>query len=130
MSARFVIPDWMVPADPPPQPDRAEVDTHHVEAVVNHFIAAKQEALFTAPDAYFRSQGNDAVQRLPDIANRLTGLKDAAIMQPLPDHPRTRSGPNRRPPDHRAAGGRSAYGDGLPHVSPSNKKVRLPRRKR
>ena len=49
MSTEFVFPDWLPrePAPPPPP-----VDDHRVEGLVNRFIAAKQEALFTAPDAF------------------------------------------------------------------------------
>ncbi len=32
---------------------------HRAEGLVNRFIAGKQEALFTAPDAYYRQQGGD-----------------------------------------------------------------------
>jgi hypothetical protein len=89
MSARFVIPDWMVPADPAPQPDLTDVDPYRVEHLVNRFIAAKQDALFIAPDAYYRHEGSDAVQLHPHITNRLTGLKDELLLQPLPNYPRS-----------------------------------------
>ena len=65
MSAEFVIPDWMARAEPPPQPALDDVDPHRVEALVNRFIAAKQEAMFTAPDAYYRTTGGDAVDAHP-----------------------------------------------------------------
>lgn len=89
MSARFVIPDWMLPADPPPQPDPGEVDPHRVEGLVNRFIAAKQDALFEAPDAYFRQTGADAVQLLPDITDRLIALKKEQFAETLPDYPQS-----------------------------------------
>lgn len=81
MSAEFVIPDWMVPADPPPQPDFSNVDPHRVEDLVNRFIAAKQHALFTAPDAYFRTTGADAVDGAPAILDRLNALRDGTLDQ-------------------------------------------------
>jgi hypothetical protein len=56
MSVPFEIPEWLVSADPPP-PDTSGVDLHRVEDLVNRFIAAKQDALFDAPDAYYRTTG-------------------------------------------------------------------------
>ena len=79
MSAEFVIPDWMGSAEPPPQPDEADVDPHRVEALVNRFIAGKQEALFTAPDAYYRTTGGDAVDGAPDLLDRLDALRNATL---------------------------------------------------
>jgi hypothetical protein len=94
MSAEFIIPDWMTPAEPPPQsqPDTADVDPHRVEALVNRFIAAKQDALFAAPNAYYRHEGDVAVQLLPHITNRLHGLKDELLLQPLPYYPQSPDG--------------------------------------
>ena len=48
MSTAFQYPEWLPVAEPPPPPP---IDDHRVEALVNRFIASKQEALFTAPDA-------------------------------------------------------------------------------
>jgi hypothetical protein len=93
MSAEFVIPDWMVPADPPPQPDLSEVDPHRIEGLVNRFIAAKQDALFEAPDAYYRTTGADAVDGTPAILDRLTGLRDAMVDQARDDDERALLGP-------------------------------------
>jgi hypothetical protein len=48
----FEIPEWLVAQSvPPPLPP---VDDHRVEDLVNGFIAGKQDALFDAPDAYYR----------------------------------------------------------------------------
>jgi hypothetical protein len=48
----FEIPKWLVAQSvPPPLPP---VDDHRVEDLVNGFIAGKQDALFDAPDAYYR----------------------------------------------------------------------------
>jgi hypothetical protein len=95
MSARFVIPDWMVPDDPPPtQPDLSEVDQpHRVEALVNRFIGAKQDALFTAPDAYYRTIGVDAVDGAPAVLGRLKTLRDAMLEQAGNDNMRAALGP-------------------------------------
>ncbi len=54
MSAPFEISDRLMPKDDAP-PDISAVDPHCVEDLVNRFIAAKQDALFLAPDAYYRS---------------------------------------------------------------------------
>jgi hypothetical protein len=77
MSARFVIPDWMTSAEPPP--DMADVDPHRVEALVNRFIAAKQDALFEAPDAYYRTTGADAIDGAPALLDRLGALRNATL---------------------------------------------------
>jgi hypothetical protein len=88
MSVEFEIPDWMItPAPPPTEP--AEVDPHRVEALVNRFIAAKQDALFNAPDAFYRHEGAGALHRLPFIKDRLIGLKDRLIAEPLPYYPQS-----------------------------------------
>src|SRR6188508_3167804 len=49
--------------------------------MVNGFIAGKQEALFTAPDAFYRLQAADAVQGRPAIAQRLLDLQTATLDQ-------------------------------------------------
>src|SRR6185437_9234203 len=75
VSVPFEIPDWLLDASASQAPpDTSGVDPHRVEDLVNRFIAAKQDALFTAPDAYYRTTGADAIQRLPYITNRLTDL--------------------------------------------------------
>ena len=76
MSAGFVIPDWMVPEEPTKP---VEVDPYRIEALVNRFIAAKQEALFSAPDAYYRTTGVDAVDGASAIAQRLQDLRAATL---------------------------------------------------
>ena len=62
-------------APPPPLP----VDDHRVESLVNNFIAGKQDALFDAPDAYYRQQGADALDGAPAIAERLQDLRSATL---------------------------------------------------
>jgi hypothetical protein len=78
MSVPFEIPDWLMPADSGP-PDTSAVDPHRVEDLVNRFIAAKQDVLFTTPDAYYRTTGRDAVDGAPGILDRLNGLKQATL---------------------------------------------------
>src|SRR6185437_2083497 len=72
MSTAFQIPEWLLSAPPPPAPP---ADDHRIEGMVNHFIAGKQEALFTAPDAFYRLQGADALQGQPAINDRLQALR-------------------------------------------------------
>lgn len=90
MSAEFVIPDWMAPADgPSAPPPQTPIDDHRVEDLVNRFIAAKQDALFEAPDAYYRSEGRDAVDAAPAILDRLNALRVGTLDQADDDRLRT-----------------------------------------
>ena len=91
MSVPFEIPDWLIPTDDPP-PDTSAVDPHRVEDLVNRFIAGKQDALFTGPDAHYRTTSGDAVRRLPYITNRLTDLKNEQLAGPLPYYPQSSAG--------------------------------------
>jgi len=91
MSVPFEIPDWLIPTDDPP-PDTSAVDPHRVEDLVNRFIAGKQDALFTGPDAHYRTTSGDAVRRLPYITNRLTDLKNEQLAEPLPYYPQSSAG--------------------------------------
>src|SRR6185312_12054888 len=63
MAVPFEIPEWLVAQSAPPPPP--PVDDHRVESLVNGFIAGKQDALFDAPDAYYRQQGADALDGAP-----------------------------------------------------------------
>jgi hypothetical protein len=76
MSTAFEFPEWLSQAPPP---STSPVDDHRVEALVNRFIAGKQEALFTAPDAFYRREGADAVEGRPAIADRLQALRAATL---------------------------------------------------
>jgi hypothetical protein len=78
MSVRFEIPEWLMPAAPPP-PDTSTVDPHRIEGLVNRFIAAKQDALFIAPDAYYRQTGSDAVSGVSGVFDRLNALRDTTL---------------------------------------------------
>src|SRR4051812_45004189 len=90
MSARFEIPEWLgeQPAPLPPP-----VDDHRVEGLVNRFIAGKQEALFGAPDAFYRRQGGDAVDGAPAIVQLLHELRGATLDQARDDGERAALGP-------------------------------------
>jgi len=90
MSTAFQIPEWLLQA---PSPPTTPVDDHRVEALVNRFVAGKQEALFTAPDAFYRLQGADAVQGRPAIADRLQALRSATLDLARDDGERAALGP-------------------------------------
>ena len=57
--------------------------------MVNRFIAGKQEALFTAPDAFYRLEGAEALQGRPTIAHRLLALRTATLEQARNDSERS-----------------------------------------
>jgi hypothetical protein len=72
MSVPLAIPEWLVDKTSPAQapPDTSDVNPYRVEDLVNRFITGKQEALFTAPDAYYRTTDADAVDGAPGIVDR------------------------------------------------------------
>jgi hypothetical protein len=90
MSARFVIPEWLGEQSASPLPP---VDDHRVESLVDRFIAGKQEALFIAPDAFYRRQGGAAIDGAPAIAERLQDLRTATLDQARDDGERAALGP-------------------------------------
>jgi hypothetical protein len=61
--------------------------------MVNHFIAGKQEALFTAPDAFYRLEGADALEGQPAINDRLQALRAATLDLARDDSERAALGP-------------------------------------
>jgi len=79
----FEIPDWAMPqtADAPPPPDPAALrrqqiaDNTRAEQALNGFIAGKQAALFEAPDAFYRAQGEDAIHAAPMATQKLDELR-------------------------------------------------------
>jgi hypothetical protein len=90
MSFEVDFPVW---AEPVPQPEAPPADDHRVEDLVNRFIAGKQEALFDAPDAYYRTTGSDAVGGAPAVIDRLNGLRDATLEQARDGGERAALGP-------------------------------------
>lgn len=91
MSTAFQFPEWFPSAEPPPPPP--PVDDHRIEALVNRFIAGKQEALFTAPDAFYRLKGADAVEQAPAAVQRLKDLKGTTLERARGDSERAALGP-------------------------------------
>jgi hypothetical protein len=79
----FIIPDWAAPqpVPPPPQPDprvaREEkiANDTRVESELNRFIASKQHALFNTPDAFYRTEGVDAIHAAPVATQNLEQLR-------------------------------------------------------
>jgi hypothetical protein len=90
MSTAFEIPEWLLTAPAPPAPP---ADDHRIEGMVNHFIAGKQEALFTAPDGFYRLRGADAIQGQPAINDRLQALRAATLGLARDDSERAALGP-------------------------------------
>jgi hypothetical protein len=74
--AKFSWPDWLPTAPELPPPP---VDPHRIEGFTNRFIAASQDALHDAPDAFFGKSGADAVEAAPAVAEQLSGLRDATL---------------------------------------------------
>jgi hypothetical protein len=90
MSTTFQLPEWLPVAEPPPSPP---VDDHRIEALVNRFIAGKQETLFLAPDAFYRLSGATAVGDAPATVQRLKDLRAATLEQARDDGERSVLGP-------------------------------------
>ena len=86
-----------LPAPLPPPPidplvareEKIANDTR-VEGELNRFIAAKQDALFEAPDAYFRRQGRDAIDGAPQAIQDLNDTKDSLLDGLANDYQRKR----------------------------------------
>src|SRR5437660_3176405 len=74
--AEFVWPDWLPTAPELPPPP---VDADRIEGLTNRFIAASQDALHGAPDAFFSKAGADAVEGAPLVVAQLSDLRDATL---------------------------------------------------
>jgi hypothetical protein len=88
--ADFLFPSEWGDAPPPPSPD---VDPDRIEGLQNGFLAATQDALHTAPDAFYRTTGQDAVEGVPALQERLSQLRDAALAQAKDDNERAALAP-------------------------------------
>jgi len=96
----FIWPDWMPfpaqPSAPPPDPrivraDKIANDTR-VESELNRFIASKQDALFNNPDAFYRTQGSDAIHAAPIATQNLEQLRSDLLDGLANDYQRKRLG--------------------------------------
>ncbi len=71
------------PVVPPPDPqvarEQAIADSTRAEEALNGFLAAQQHAMFEAPDAFYRTQGSDAIHAAPGIGDTLSKLRDDAL---------------------------------------------------
>jgi hypothetical protein len=75
MAEFYFPPEWADAPEPPPPP----VDADRIEGLANRFIAASQDALHSAPDAFFSKAGADAVEGAPIVVEQLSGLRDATL---------------------------------------------------
>jgi hypothetical protein len=93
----FLIPDGplLQPAPPPDgrvaREEKIANDTR-VEAALNRFIAARQGALFEAPDAFYRTQGEDAIHAAPVATRTLEQLRNTLLDGLANDYQRKRLG--------------------------------------
>jgi hypothetical protein len=98
----FTWPEWMPlpqdtpPSAPPPDPrvareEKIANDTR-VEQALNRFLTAKQGALFEAPDAFYRTQGEDAIHAAPVTTKNLDQLRSDLIDGLGNDYQRQRLG--------------------------------------
>jgi hypothetical protein len=85
VSPAFAFPDWAAQSDPSPPSPPPVIDPHRIGDLVNGFIAAKQDALFDAADAFYRQGGADAVAGASGVAQRLTDLRDTTLEQAADD---------------------------------------------
>jgi len=93
----FLIPDGpMLPPAPPPDPMVAReekiADDTRVEQALNQFLTAKQGALFDAPDAFYRTQGEDAIHAAPVVTKNLDQLRSDLVDGLGNDYQRQRLG--------------------------------------
>jgi hypothetical protein len=97
---KFIIPDWATPQPVPPPPPldprvaRAEkiANDTRVESELNRFIASKQEALFNNPDAFYRTQGEDAFDAARVATRNPEQLRDDLLDGLANDYQRRRLG--------------------------------------
>jgi hypothetical protein len=78
--AQFVMPDSfdmpdLAPPDPVMNGEDKIANDARVEQAVNSFLTAKQGALFEAPDAFYRQQGEDAIHAAPVVTKNLDQIR-------------------------------------------------------
>jgi hypothetical protein len=76
----FAVPEIVDTPQPPPDPmvarEQQIADTTRAEQGLNQFLAAKQNMLFDAPDAFYRQQGEDAIHATPVTTQKLDDLRN------------------------------------------------------
>jgi hypothetical protein len=85
-------PQPIPPIDPTAARQEKIANDTRVESGLNRFITAKQEVLFTAPDAFYRTQGEDAIHASPATTRRLGEIKNALLDGLANDYQRKRLG--------------------------------------
>jgi hypothetical protein len=97
MGKTFYIPEGTVFSEPPPPapapqptPEEAEANDARVRDLNNQFIDYKQQVLFTAPQAFLRQQGSDAIARAGEADEILDSLRQQTLDQTSNVHQRTR----------------------------------------
>jgi hypothetical protein len=71
-----------------PSPPSPNIDPDRIEGLQNGFLAATQDALHTAPDAFYLKRGQDAVEGAPALQERLFQMRDDALAQAKDDNER------------------------------------------
>ncbi len=83
-------------AAPPPDPaamrEQKIADDTRVEDALNRFVTARQSALFEAPDAFYRTQGVDAIHAAPGTTQKLDDLRGELMDGLANDNQRQRLG--------------------------------------
>ena len=87
------------PSAPPPDPmvareEKIANDTR-AEQALNRFLSAKQATLFDAPDAFYRTQGEDAIHAAPVTSKNLDQLRSDLLDGLGNDYQRQRLGTRR-----------------------------------
>ena len=68
MAEFYIPPEW----ENLPPPELPDVDPDRIEGLQNGFLAATQDALHSAPDAFYRKTGEAAVEGLPALQEQLS----------------------------------------------------------
>ena len=78
---KFVLPSEPGRVELPPQPtlEDAEADDARVNDLKNQFIDAKQQLLYTAPQAFLRSLGSAAITGAEATQQTLTDLRQQTL---------------------------------------------------
>ena len=77
---------------PQPTPEDAAADDARVNDLKNQFIDTKQQVLFTAPQAFLRQQGSDAISGAEATQQTLANLRQQTLDQTVNNDQRTRLG--------------------------------------
>jgi len=70
-----------------------DIDPDRIEGLQNGFLAATQQALHTAPDAFYRTTGQEAVEGAPALQQRRSQLRDDTLAQAKDDNERAALAP-------------------------------------